>query len=168
MQHVLNFLYLNVNWQPAGKCGSRSFAADVVRNPGGIVITETIAPTEKETMSIGELARRMGITTRTVRYYEEMGLLVGATRGTNGRRIYTEDHLYQLRLIRRGKLLGMSLAEIKELAEVFRQNGTERSVIQRSIEILTFHLDEVEDKLKKLENYRELLAGEIKRVKGLL
>lgn len=119
-------------------------------------------------MSIGELARRVGITTRTVRYYEEMGLLVGATRGTNGRRIYTEDHLYQLRLIRRGKLLGMSLAEIKELAEVFSQTGTERSVIQRSIEILTSHLDEVEDKQEKLESYRKLLAGEIKRVKGLL
>lgn len=39
--------------------------------------TETIAPPKKETMSIGELAQRMGITTRTVRYYEEMGLLVG-------------------------------------------------------------------------------------------
>ncbi|MBM4447079.1 MAG: MerR family transcriptional regulator [Chloroflexi bacterium] len=131
--------------------------------------TETIAPPEKETMSIGELARRIGLTTRTVRYYEEMGLLVGVTRGTNGRRIYTEEDLYQLRLIRRGKLLlGLSLAEMKELVEVFRQTGTERSVIQRSIEILTSHLDEVEDKLKKLESYRRLLAAEIKRVKGLL
>jgi len=133
------------------------------------VKTETIAPPEKETMSIGELARRIGLTTRTVRYYEEMGLLVGVTRGTNGRRIYTEEDLYQLRLIRRGKLLlGLSLAEMKELVEVFRQTGTERSVIQRSIEILTSHLDEVEDKLKKLESYRRLLAAEIKRVKGLL
>jgi len=133
------------------------------------VITETIAPPEKKTMSIGDLAQQAGLTTRTVRYYEEMGLLLGVIRGTNGRRIYTEDHLYQLRLIRRGKqLLGMSLTEIKELAEVFRQTGTERSVIQRSIEILTSHLDEVEDKLKKLESYRKLLAGEIKRVKGLL
>ena len=167
MQHVLNFLYINVNWQPAGKFDNWSFAA-VIGNPGGIVITETIAPPEKETMSIGELAQRMGITTRTVRYYEEMGLIVGAIRGTNGRRIYNEDHLYQLRLIRRGKLLGMSLAEMKELVEVFRQTGTERSIIQRSIEILTSHLDEVEDKLKKLESYRKLLAGEIKRVKGLL
>ncbi len=133
------------------------------------MITETIAPPEKKTMSIGELARRAGLTTRTVRYYEEMGLLVGVIRGPNGRRIYTEEHLYLLRLIRRGKLLlGLSLAEIKELVQVFRQTGTERSVIQRSIEILTFHLNEVEDKLKKLENYRKLLAGEIKRVKGLL
>ncbi len=133
------------------------------------MITETIAPPKKETMSIGELAQRIGITTRTVRYYEEMGLLVGTIRAPNGRRIYTEEHLYLLRLIRRGKLLlGLSLAEIKELVEVFRQTGTERSVIQRSIEILTFHLNEVEDKLKKLENYRKLLAGEIKRVKGLL
>ena len=131
--------------------------------------TETIAPSKKETMSIGELAQRMGITTRTVRYYEEMGLLVGAIRVPNGRRIYTEEHLYLLRLIRRGKLLlGLSLAEIKELVEVFRQTGTEKSVIRRSIEILTSHLDEVEDKQEKLESYHALLAGEIKRVKGLL
>lgn len=93
----------------------------------------------------------------------------GAIRAPNSRRIYDEEHLYQLRLIRRGKLLlGLSLAEIKELVEVFRQTGTEKSVIRRSIEILTSHLDEVEDKLKKLESYHALLAGEIKRVKGLL
>lgn len=130
---------------------------------------EAVAPLKKETMSIGELARRAGLTTRTVRYYEEMGLLVGVIRGANGRRIYTDEHLYQLRLIRRGKqLLGLSLAELKELVEVFRQTGTERSVIVRSIEILESHLKEVEDKLKKLESYRELLVSEIERVKKLL
>ncbi len=129
--------------------------------------TQTIAPST-ETMSIGELAKRMGVTTRTVRYYEEKGLLVGVIRGANGRRMYTAEHLYQLRLIRRGKLLGMSLAEMKELVEVFRRTGTERSVIQRSIDILTSHLEEVEDKLRKLESYRRLLTGEIKRIKALL
>ncbi len=133
------------------------------------VKTETVAPSTKETMSIGELARRAGLTTRTVRYYEEMGLLVGVVRGVNGRRVYTDEHLYQLRLIRRGKqLLGLSLAELKELVEVFRQTGTERSVVVRSIEILQTHLQEVEDKLKKLESYRRLLISEIERVKKLL
>jgi len=133
------------------------------------VIIETIVPPEKKTMSIGELAQRAGLTTRTVRYYEEMGLLVGVIRGRNGRRVYTEEHLYLLRLIRRGKLLlGMSLTEIKELVEVFRQTGTERSVIHRSIEILTSHLDEVEDKQEKLESYHTLLIGEIKRLRGVL
>lgn len=130
--------------------------------------TETTAPSKKKIMSIGELAKRIGITTRTVRYYEEMGLLVGVIRATNGYRIYTQEHLYQLRLIERGKLLGLALAEIKELAEVLRQTGTERSVMQRGIEILMSHLDEVENKLKKLESYRDLLAGEIKRVKVIL
>jgi len=130
--------------------------------------TETITPTKAKTLSIGEVAQRAGVTARTVRYYEEMGLLVGVVRAPSGRRIYSDEHLYQLRLIERGKLLGLSLAEIRELAEVFRQTGTEKSVIERGIEILSSHLDEVEGKLEKLTSYRDLLAKEVRRLKGLL
>ena len=76
-----------------------------------------------ETMSIGELANLAGVTTRTVRYYEELGLFDGESRAPNGYRIYTEQHVRQLRGIRRGKLLGFSLAEIRELLKIFSNSS---------------------------------------------
>ena len=120
------------------------------------------------TMSIGELARRAGVTTRTVRYYEELGLMHGEPRAPNGYRTYTERHLYGLRLIRRAKLLGLSLAEIKELAEGVREDPTETKLIQRSIEVLTSNLDRAERKRRELDAYCATLTREVTRLKDLL
>jgi DNA-binding transcriptional MerR regulator len=103
-----------------------------------------------------------------VRYYEELGLTEAGHREPNGYRTYTEQHLYGLRLVRRAKLLGLSLAEIKELAEVFPEHGPETSLIQRSIEVLTSHLDKVGEKQRELEAYHTMLAKEVTRLKGLL
>ena len=65
---------------------------------------------EKRTWSIGELAAEFGITSRTLRVYEEEGLLDPAREGT--RRIYNERNRVRLRLILRGKRLGWSLSEV--------------------------------------------------------
>ena len=46
-------------------------------------------------MTIGELARRAGVTTRTVRYYEEIGVLEGSKRAANGYRVYSERDIYR-------------------------------------------------------------------------
>ena len=126
------------------------------------------AQPQPETMGIGELARRAGVTTRTVRYYEELGLVDGEPRAPNGYRTYTEWHLYGLRLIRRAKLLGLSLAEIKELADVVREDPTEAKLIQRSIEVLISHIERAEKKQRELEAYRAMLAREVTRLKDLL
>jgi len=119
-------------------------------------------------MRIGELARLAGVTTRTVRYYEELGLMNSESRAQNNYRIYTDLHLYGLRLIRRATLLGLSLAEIKELADVLQEDSTEVKLIQRSIKFLTSHLDRVERKQQELEAYRDMLTREIARLEHLL
>ncbi|MCH8544616.1 MAG: MerR family DNA-binding transcriptional regulator [Alcanivorax sp.] len=71
----------------------------------------------KKTYSIGELARELDITTRTIRFYEDMGLLSPERRGQT--RIYTPADRVRLKLILRGKRLGFSLAESRELIELY-------------------------------------------------
>jgi len=67
--------------------------------------------------SIGELAEEFGITSRTLRVYEEQGLLDPQREGT--RRIYNERNRVRLRLILRGKRLGWSLSEIRESFDLY-------------------------------------------------
>jgi DNA-binding transcriptional MerR regulator len=69
------------------------------------------------TYSISDLARELDITTRAIRFYEEQGLLAPERRGQE--RIYTPKDLVTLKLILRGKRIGFSLAECKELIDLY-------------------------------------------------
>lgn len=66
-------------------------------------------------MRIGEAAAAVGMTTKTLRFYEQQGLLPPARRSDNGYRDYPEDLLGRLRFIRRSKSAGLALAEIREI-----------------------------------------------------
>ncbi|MGU3409894.1 MerR family transcriptional regulator [Microbacterium sp. M1A1_1b] len=70
------------------------------------------------TMHIGELADRAGMSLRTIRHYDEVGLLVPSGRTTGGFRVYTERDLERLLVIRRMKPLGFSLDEMGELLRI--------------------------------------------------
>jgi DNA-binding transcriptional MerR regulator len=98
----------------------------------------------KETYSIGELAEEFGITSRTLRLYEEEGLLDPQRDGT--RRIYTERNRVRLRLILRGKRLGWSLSEIRESFQLYDSSLGEEA--------------QLEWMLEKLENRRETLIAQ--------
>ena len=78
--------------------------------------TATARP-DARTFSIGELARELDVTTRTIRFYEDMGLLTPRRRGQT--RIYSPADRVRLKLILRGKRLGFSLAESRELIELY-------------------------------------------------
>lgn len=71
--------------------------------------------------SISDLAQELDITTRTIRFYEEQGLLAPLRRGQE--RVYSPRDKVALRLILRGKRLGFSLAECKELIDLYQPNG---------------------------------------------
>jgi DNA-binding transcriptional MerR regulator len=74
-----------------------------------------------ERLTIGELAKRTGTTTKTIRYYERIGLLKPSQRGNNSYRYYDQNQVQQLRFIRRAQRLGLSLAEIGELMDLARE-----------------------------------------------
>ncbi len=71
-------------------------------------------------LTIGDLAQLAYTTTKTVRYYERIGLLPSAERGENGYRYYDESQVHQLRFIRRAQRLGLTLTEIGQLMGMAR------------------------------------------------
>jgi MerR family transcriptional regulator, copper efflux regulator len=72
-------------------------------------------------VTIGDLARTAGTTPKTIRYYEQLGLLRPPARGENRYRYYDDAHVQQLRFIRRAQRLGLFLGEIGQLMELARQ-----------------------------------------------
>lgn len=71
-----------------------------------------------DTLTIGEAARRVGVTPKTLRHYEALGLLPPAPRGPNGYRRYRPEDLNRLAFVRRAKNLGLTLAEVRVLTAV--------------------------------------------------
>ncbi|SEJ05773.1 DNA-binding transcriptional regulator, MerR family [Pseudomonas linyingensis] len=81
----------------------------------------------KQTYSISDLAQELDVTTRTIRFYEEQGMLTPQRRGQE--RIYSPKDRVALKLILRGKRLGLSLAECKTLIELYDpQTGNQKQL----------------------------------------
>ncbi len=76
-----------------------------------------------ETYGIGTLAREFDVTTRTIRFYEDKGLIAPARQGQ--RRVYSGRDRVRLRLIMRGKRLGFSLEEVREMIDLYDEDKTE-------------------------------------------
>ena len=104
---------------------------------------------------IGEVERRAGVSARTVRYYEELGLLPGVRRRAGGRRVYGPDQLERLRFIQRLKKLGLTLAEIKDLNAVYGIGGSTRAMLLRLHELLEKHRAEVDTRIEELSALRD-------------
>ncbi|QLI99638.1 MerR family transcriptional regulator [Streptomyces sp. NEAU-sy36] len=79
--------------------------------------------TEQPRMRIGEVAERTGLSPRTLRHYEEVGLVVPSARSKGGFRLYTESDVDRLMAIRRMKPLGFSLEEMRDLLEITDRLG---------------------------------------------
>ncbi len=81
--------------------------------------------------SIGDLAREFGVTTRTIRYYEDEDLLAPARRGQT--RVYGPRERVRLRLILRGKRLGFSIAEIREILDIYETKPGEAGQLRHLV-----------------------------------
>jgi len=112
----------------------------------------TAAPTAYR---IGELAAKVGLTERTIRYYEERGLLDSVKRLEGGQRVYTDDDLRRLKFITKLKVLGLSLAEMQELETLYRRHRTNAKVLPRLIELLDAHLATTSERLNELAGLRD-------------
>lgn len=87
-----------------------------------------------ETYTISDLASEFGVTTRTVRFYEDKGLLAPKREGQ--RRIYSPRDRVRLRLIMRGKRLGLSLDEVGELLNLYDADPSEVTQLRQFIEVI--------------------------------
>jgi len=113
-------------------------------------------PRQRRTYSIGELAKMFEVTPRTIRFYEQEGLLAPQRRGQT--RIYREKDRVRLKLTLRGKRLGFSLAEIREVVEMYdaMPDGNARQ-LQRLLEILADKRANLERQLEDIRlMHREL------------
>ena len=109
-------------------------------------------------LSIGQACAATGLSPRTVRYYEELGLLPGIRRREAGRRVFGPDEIERLRFIGRLKKLGLSLAEIKELSAIYALAGSTQAMLEHLEELLGQHLRDVEGRLGELGRLRDELA----------
>ncbi|MDV6315408.1 MerR family DNA-binding transcriptional regulator [Idiomarina sp. HP20-50] len=89
----------------------------------------------KVTYSIGELAKQFDITTRSIRFYEDEGLLSPRRQGQQ--RIYTNKDRVRLKLILRGKRLGFSLAETGRLFELYDADNSSAAQLQKVLELIS-------------------------------
>jgi DNA-binding transcriptional MerR regulator len=110
---------------------------------------------EGPTLSIGELAERTGVSTRTIRYYEELGILPTPERTSGGTRRYPREYVFYVEGARNLKELGFGLEEIAELGK-FALTGTFDS--DRSRTILTNKLSELEHRIKVLQRLHDLVV----------
>ncbi|MEE8389295.1 MAG: heavy metal-responsive transcriptional regulator [Anaerolineae bacterium] len=101
---------------------------------------------------IGELAERVGISTKTVRYYEKTGILPPAKRLPNGYRVYREEDEVRLRFVRGARSLGLKLEDIAETL-AFRDRG--EVPCRYVVHLLQEKIKEVDIRLAELERLRD-------------
>ena len=110
--------------------------------------------------STGDLARATGNTLRTIRHYEEEGLLKPAEVSDGGHRRYTEDELERLKLISDLREMGLSLGEIKAILELRTGCQTAAEFATRFRQVVEVHLGEAQRRLERLRRMkREILAS---------
>ena len=111
----------------------------------------------KKTYSISELAREFDITTRTIRFYEEKGYLNPKREGT--RRVYSPPDRTSLRLILRGKRLGLTLDETADLIKMYGSPSGNRNQLEKFIFRISEKRAELARKRKDLEVMMDDLQG---------
>jgi len=133
------------------------------------------------TCTIAELAREFGVTTRTIRFYEDRGLITPLREGQ--RRVYRSRDRVRLRLIMRGKRLGFSLEEIREMIDIYDTDRSEvaqlflvlekiaqrrASLVQRQQDIATMlgELEELEGRCASLLREKEVETSTPVRARG--
>jgi DNA-binding transcriptional MerR regulator len=118
------------------------------------------AANRMKTYKIGELAQITNNTTRTLRYYEELGLLE-PVRNTSGQRLYSDDALTRLEFISELKSGGFSLVEIKSFFESWKGKATGAEASEATMEIIQAKLAEIAQLQKKLSRLNDELRAMI-------
>ena len=128
-------------------------------------------PREGTTYSITELAREFDVTPRAIRFYEDQGILQPNRAGRSGlTRVYSNRDRTRLKLTLRGKRLGLSLSEIRELIDMYEPGRDERPQLERFLSVLETHKAsllrqraDVEAQLSELQAFEKRVRKQLKR-----
>ncbi|MCM3636690.1 MerR family DNA-binding transcriptional regulator [Sporosarcina luteola] len=103
--------------------------------------------------TITEVAESFGVSTRTIRYYEEIGLLA-PVRSEGNQRLYSNAELAKLKLIFRGKRYGFTLDDIKEMVLLFDKDRTGQKQLEVTIEYGKCRIGEIDRKIRELQEMK--------------
>ena len=117
---------------------------------------------------IGQLANLVTLSPRTIRYYEEIGLLNSIKRLEGGKRVYTDQDYQRLKFIKRLKHLGLSLAEMHELEAIYKIHRTNKKVLPRLLELLEDHVEKIEERIRNLEKLKSEILTYDERIRKKL
>ncbi|MEL6436873.1 MAG: MerR family DNA-binding transcriptional regulator [Pseudomonadota bacterium] len=120
----------------------------------------------EETFRIGELAREFDVTLRTLRFYEDKGLL--SPRRVGNVRLYSRGDRARLRIILLGKRVGFSLKDIREILELYDPNSNNSRQLEVSIEKGETQLGKLHDERKKLDESIDELETTLTHLRQLL
>ena len=110
---------------------------------------------------IGEIAKQAGVTTRTLRYYEQLGLFVPSNVSTKGYRYYDDGTLVVITRIRELQRVGLSLDEIKEVIGLYFHQKKKVEAKEKTLNYLRVHLDDIDSKIKLLNNVKKELKEQM-------
>ncbi|MBX3582367.1 MAG: Cu(I)-responsive transcriptional regulator [Rhizobiaceae bacterium] len=104
-------------------------------------------------MNVGTAARRSGLPAKTIRYYEDIGLISPA-RAANGYRDYADEDIHRLSFLRRARGLGFSIEDCRQLMALYRDKARASHDVR---EIALNHIDAIEEKVRELQGMRATL-----------
>jgi MerR family transcriptional regulator, copper efflux regulator len=113
-------------------------------------------------MNIGTAARQSGLPPKTIRYYEDIGLLT-AGRASNGYRDYSNEDVHRLRFVQRSRSLGFSVEECRQLLSLYTDRDRASADVKA---IATAKLGEIDRKIAELTGLREMLGHLIENCHG--
>ena len=113
-------------------------------------------------MNIGDVARRSGLPAKTIRYYEDIGL-IRPGRSENGYRSFRESDLHKLAFLGRARALGFTIEDCRTLVALYEDEGRESAQVKA---IAEEHLTAIDEKITQLQSMRETLSHLIKSCHG--
>lgn len=105
-------------------------------------------------MNIGQVSEQSGLPAKTIRYYEDVGL-IAPKRGANGYRSFSDNDLHRLSFLGRARSLGFSIQECRDLLALYHDDGRASSDVRQ---IAKGHLQRVDQKIEELQHMRDTLA----------
>jgi len=114
-------------------------------------------------MNIGEVAGKSGVPAKTIRYYEDIGLIPQARRSESGYRAYDERDLATLRFVQRARSLGFPVKDVGALLALWHDSSRASAEVKR---LAADHVGEIDRKLSELRSMRRTLIDLIERCHG--
>jgi Cu(I)-responsive transcriptional regulator len=113
-------------------------------------------------VNIGEVARRAGLPAKTIRYYEDIGLIT-PVRSANGYRAFRESDIHKLAFLGRARALGFTIEDCRTLLALWEDKNRASADVRR---VAVGHLDRIEDKIAALEAMRDTLKDLVRSCHG--